>query len=474
MIFSLASSSWRYLRQSLHVLEMASPSGAVINLAYSVCGLAFPVKLINKIIGYAALLDFDTVLSVCLVCKWWADICLRVARRALPITAYLVRSGDDAVAEESRSYLRRVEELASFVYLPQYVQEITFCGPNLRRRVGTSVRGLSLFKDHLHHCTVRRVLELLPRVDVLRLEGVEWIDCPVEDAWYMFPKREFKRMVLSDVRICGEQNHPVSVLHAAKSVNHLIMGYERGSVDFLEDTSSTALRRITLQHLGAVTDNRFDVLFLARPNTIVRLDVNSMAPHNIGHMRVLLLKHVESLEHLGLGFYIPDISAYDHVTLLRGARTDNCLLDVDSSMWSTLPLAQLMTLRTFVLELDVLDWEPEESNTMQDTALSCLKTISPTITNLQLHFYLIDIELASVRCLLSESRWIILDGVVSQLLELETFEIVLNVKVFLGVDEYISKVIEDGLRIKFLQALHRTAGQSFCIGIVRMCPDDIS
>lgn len=163
-----------------------------------------------------------------------------------------------------------------------------------------------------------------------------------------------------------------------------------------------------------------------------------------------------------------------NVCLFCAIDADEWISGVEDAMWSTLPLAELAALRTFVLELDVLDWEPEESNTMQDTALTCLKIISPTITKLQLQFYLIDIGLASVCCLLSDSRWMTLDRIVSQLPKLETFQIVLNVKVFLGVDEYVSQDVEHGVRAKFLQRLHLTVGQYMhMIQLCTMCSNCI-
>lgn len=288
---------------------MSLSSATFNNNAYSVCGLILPVELINEIVGYAALVDLDTLLNVCVVCKWWADVSFRVARRVIVISAFVVRSDEDEIHEESRTYRRRLEELALFRYLPQYVREVNFCRPSIQRRVSISVRGLPMFHDHLHHCHVRRTLELLPRVDVLRLESIEWADCPVENPWHGFCKRAFESIVFSDVKICGDENHPMSILRAAQTVGHLIMGYERGSVQTLEDVSSTALSRITLQHIGAVPDHRFYILFLARRNSIVRLDAGSVAVHNIPHMQVLLRAHIFSLQHLGLSFHSPGISA---------------------------------------------------------------------------------------------------------------------------------------------------------------------
>lgn len=143
--------------------------------------------------------------------------------------------------------------------------------------------------------------------------------------------------------------------------------------------------------------------------------------------------------------------------LCLNVKSNEHVLDVeDGAMWSTLPLFELVALRTFVLDLDVLDWEPEDSNIMQEMALSCLKILPPTIVNLHLQFYLIDIELATAECLLSETRWTVLDKILSRFSQLETFEIALNVKVFLGNEAHVSKVVDESLRQKFLHRLRIT------------------
>lgn len=116
-----------------------------------------------------------------------------------------------------------------------------------------------------------------------------------------------------------------------------------------------------------------------------------------------------------------------------------------------------MSLRTFILDLDVLDWEPIESNIMQDTAVCCLKMISPSIKKLRLQFYLMDLRLARVDCLFSETRWTVLDYVLSCLPALETIEIALNVKVFIGHDEFVSHEVDEGFRRSIVERLSLTA-----------------
>lgn len=287
---------------------MALPHTLVTGIVSTpvVCGFTLAVELINEIVGYAALLDSETLFSVSLVCKWWADTSFRVAHREIVVDGYVVQSGKDSVEEESHPFRQRIDALEDFVYLPQYVRGVTFRNPGVQRRVRISVRGFTLYNDHLHNCHVRRTLRLLPLVDVLKLEGLEWRDCGTLPTWDDFPKRAFKVLMFSDMKILAEESHPAAILRAATSVDHLIMGYERGSIDVLQDTSQTPLRRVSLHHLGAGPDHRFDVLSHAQKNTLVHLDVNSVAPHNIPHMRVLLLGHALSLQRLEMSFYLPD------------------------------------------------------------------------------------------------------------------------------------------------------------------------
>lgn len=208
--------------------------------------------------------------------------------------------------EESHPFRQWVDTLEQLIYLPQYVRAVTFRNPGVQRRVRISVRGFTLYNDHLHNCHVRRRLKLLPLVDVLKLEGLEWRDCGTSPTWDGFPKRTFKTLMFLDMKILAEDSHPAAILRAATSVDHLIMGYENGSIDVLQDTSQTALRRVSLHHLGAGPDHQFDVLYHAQKNTLVQLEVNSVAPHNIPHIRGLLLAHASSLQQLEMSFHLPD------------------------------------------------------------------------------------------------------------------------------------------------------------------------
>lgn len=146
-------------------------------------------------------------------------------------------------------------------------------------------------------------------------------------------------------------------------------------------------------------------------------------------------------------------------------------VEVEEALWSTLPLTDLMSLRTFILNLDVLDWEPTESNIMQETALCCLKIISPSITELRLQFYLMDLRLARADCLFSEARWTVVDYALSCLPALETVEISVNVKVFIGHDKFVCRKVDERFERSLVNRLSLTACE-YSGSYTKLRPDD--
>lgn len=137
----------------------------------------------------------------------------------------------------------------------------------------------------------------------------------------------------------------------------------------------------------------------------------------------------------------------------------NAFVDEDEAPhWSLLPLAALRRLQHFVVDTEIITWEPWECTVVQKRLLDVISAISRSISHLSLNFNLADWRLATADCLLSETRWAILDNHISQLSNLKMLEIALDIKVVDGRDDYSQSAVDNTVRRTILEQLPICAG----------------
>lgn len=137
--------------------------------------------------------------------------------------------------------------------------------------------------------------------------------------------------------------------------------------------------------------------------------------------------------------------------------------------WDALPLAELCSLRTFVLITNIMDWKPDEFEIVQEAFISTVRSISPSVTRLCLHFYLVDVTLAFPECLLSNARWRLLDMAITDMPNLNNLEFALYVALDIpSIDNHFTTEMHGVLQMLVLAKLPLTAGLCFILILARI------